>query len=146
MRRSEGEFYVNLPKRIDVAKSTSLRPFVSLILPHAGSHDAHGLGQLVARVRLVPEELRRVDNTAVDFGLLHHLRMAVGRGVPVLRPAGAGGHTHPVRDRRHIVLFLDIRVLQKRYLKKRTRNAASARRCVFARPGVDEPKSREVKN
>lgn len=130
MVRRQGKLYVNLQKKkkkINGKFSDSSKILhVSIIVffppsPHAGSHDAHGFGQLAARVRLVHEELRRVDSAAVDFGLLHHLPMAVGRGVPVLRSSGAGGHTHPVRDRRHIVLFLDIRVLQKRYLKTKSK-------------------------
>lgn len=80
----------------------------------SGSNDADGPGQLAAHVRLVSEEFHRVDRAPVDFGVLHHVRMAVGRGLPVLGPVGAHGHTHPVHNGRDIVLLLDIRVLQKR--------------------------------
>lgn len=81
-----------------------------------GSHDAHGLGQLVAHVRLVPEEFRRVDRSAIDIGVLHHVQMAVGRRVPVFRPDRAHDYTDPVRDRRYIVLLFDIRLFQERYV------------------------------
>jgi len=60
---------------------------------------------------MVPEEFRRVDSTSVDIGVLHNVRLANGRGVSVLRPAGTDGDIDPVRDRRNILLLLDIRLL-----------------------------------
>jgi len=42
----------------------------------AGSHDAHGLGQLAAHQRVVSEKFRRVDGSPADAGVFHHVQMA----------------------------------------------------------------------
>jgi len=63
---------------------------------------------------MVHEKFRRMDGASVDIGVLHNLRLAYGRGVSVFRSAGTDGDIDPVRDRRNILLLLDIRLLQKR--------------------------------
>lgn len=55
-----------------------------------------------------------MDNTPVDIGVFHYVRMAVRRRVPILRSDGTRGHTDPIRNCWHIVLFFDIRLFQKR--------------------------------
>lgn len=77
----------------------------------AGSHDAYGLGQLASHVRVVLEEFRRVDRSAVDTGVLHHFQMAERSGISVFRSNGAPGHIDPVRVGQHIVLLFDICLL-----------------------------------
>jgi len=60
---------------------------------------------------VVLKKFRRMDSTAVDIGVFHYVRLAYGRGVSVLRPAGTDGDTDTVRDCRDILLLLDIRLL-----------------------------------
>jgi len=86
----------------------------SVFLVFAGSHDAHGLRQLAAHMRMVPEEFRCVDRSPVHTGIFHHVRVAERRGVPIFRPVGAHGHIDSVRVGQHIVLLPDICLLQKR--------------------------------
>lgn len=65
-------------------------------------------------MRVVHEEFCRVDGTSVDLGVFHNVRLAYRRGISVLRPVGTDGDIDAVRDRRNILLLLDIRLLQKR--------------------------------
>lgn len=60
---------------------------------------------------MVPKEFCRMDSTTVDIGVLHNVRLANGRGIPVFRPVGTDDDIDPVRDRRNILLLFDIRLL-----------------------------------
>lgn len=82
-----------------------------------GSYDVDGIGQLVAHVRLVSEKFCSVDNTTFDIGVLHHIRMAVWRGISVFKSTGSYGNIDPIRNGRNILLLFDISMFQKRLVE-----------------------------